>query len=34
MNIMGTYSGMDMSMVEQLIQAEASRGVKFKQKKE
>lgn len=34
MNIMGTYSGMDMSMVEQLIQAEASRGVKFTQKKE
>ncbi|MDZ7835748.1 MAG: flagellar cap protein FliD N-terminal domain-containing protein [Alkalibacterium sp.] len=34
MNIMGTYSGMDMAMVEQLIQAESSRGVKFTKKKE
>ncbi|SFC39936.1 flagellar hook-associated protein 2 [Alkalibacterium subtropicum] len=34
MNIMGMYSGMDMSMVEQLIQAESSRKVKFTQKKE
>lgn len=34
MNIMGMYSGMDMAMVEQLIEAEASRGVKFTQKKE
>jgi len=34
MNIMGMYSGMDMSMVEQLIEAEASRGVKFTKKKE
>lgn len=34
MNVMGMYSGMDMTMVEQLIQAESSRKVKFTQKKE
>lgn len=34
MNIMGMYSGMDMAMVDQLIEAEASRGVKFTNKKE
>lgn len=34
MNIMGTYSGMDMAMVEQLINAEKSKGIKFTQKKE
>ncbi|WP_071848169.1 flagellar filament capping protein FliD [Alkalibacterium sp. 20] len=34
MRIMGSYSGIDMSTVEQLIKAESSKGVKFTQKKE
>ncbi|WP_225743887.1 flagellar filament capping protein FliD [Marinilactibacillus sp. Marseille-P9653] len=34
MNVMGLYSGIDMSTVEQLIQAESSRGVKFTKQKE
>ncbi|GEL66200.1 flagellar filament capping protein FliD [Marinilactibacillus psychrotolerans] len=29
MNIMGTYSGIDMSTIDQLIQAESARGTKF-----
>ncbi|MFL2071883.1 flagellar filament capping protein FliD [Marinilactibacillus psychrotolerans] len=34
MNIMGTYSGIDMATVEQLIQAESARGVRFTQQKQ
>lgn len=34
MNIMGTYSGIDMSTIDQLIQAESSRGVRFTNQKE
>ncbi|WP_208559000.1 flagellar filament capping protein FliD [Marinilactibacillus kalidii] len=34
MNIMGTYSGIDMATVEQLIQAESSRGVRFTNQKD
>lgn len=34
MNIMGTYSGIDMATVEQLIQAESSRGVRFTKQKD
>ncbi|MFC6465697.1 flagellar filament capping protein FliD [Marinilactibacillus sp. GCM10026970] len=34
MNVMGLYSGIDMTTVEQLIQAESSRGVKFTNQKD
>lgn len=34
MNVMGLYSGIDMSMVDQLIEAEAAKGVRFTQQKE
>lgn len=34
MNVMGLYSGIDMSVVEQLIEAEAAKGVRFTQQKE
>ncbi|WP_080146610.1 flagellar filament capping protein FliD [Marinilactibacillus piezotolerans] len=33
MNIMGTYSGIDMSTIDQLIQAESSRGTRYTQQK-
>lgn len=34
MNVMGLYSGIDMSMVDQMIEAEKAKGVKFTQRKE
>lgn len=34
MNVMGLYSGIDMSMVEQIMEAERAKGVRFTQQKE
>ncbi|GAA0486407.1 hypothetical protein IRB23M11_01060 [Alkalibacterium sp. m-11] len=34
MNVMGLYSGIDMSMVEQIMEAERARGARFTQQKE
>lgn len=34
MNVMGLYSGIDMSMVDKIMEAEAAKGVRFTQQKE